>query len=817
MAVITLGTASGGFFNSRAANQSPYAMGSSIVLQNSSGNVNEVIDTSGGYEGVIFTSLTIQCSGNTTTSSLFGNIWNSIGNSITSSGTTATGADQSPPFSARTFDISDRYVATGQTVYVGYSRNLSAPTAWDVVEGNNTTRTGNTFGSAPNNLTNSGTAGFFRRLVGTATYDLYEAGNISRSVDSPNTSQPRITFAGQNGTLAKTITINWGDGSTNQTATIAASRNFATSALQITKTAAYANPGTYTITVTISFAATSVGIPDIVFTSTFYTPPTAPQNLAATAFSGYIYLTWDAPSSAPGNVTYYRIFRNDIGLIGDTSDGSTRYFSDSSVSPGANYTYSVRAVAPGGDGPTATVNVTAQATAPSNVYSSTYAISTFSSKSSSTFSVILYVGATANGSAITRYEYSLNSTSNWVSAGLPVSGQLTISGLTKTTYYTVYVRAVNEIGTSPFTTTTWYSYDPVAGGPNQFSTTSFTHGGRYKLRIDSESYGQEWAPFYAKRYNGTAWVDAPMRIYSGAVWDYTEDVVSVATAPQSFTATAASSTQINLSWAAPVSNGGATITSYTLKRGATTIYTGPNTSFNDTGLSFATSYSYTVLATNSIGDGPTASISRTTLANVPSAPQSFTATATSSSAITLSWSAPSSNGGASISSYTVRRNGSIIYTTYPPNTSFSDSGLAGSTNYSYTVAANNSAGEGPTASASATTPSSASVPDAPTISSSGGYTEYTYDENDNINGVYTVWFISSPYTNNNGSPITSSTLVRTDGPYVSTSTQSYPNGESWGPIYMVVDYENNDTTYFNVYHTNAIGNSAYSNTIGLST
>jgi len=91
-------------------------------------------------------------------------------------------------------------------------------------------------------------------------------------------------------------------------------------------------------------------------------------------------------------------------------------------------------------------------------------------------------------------------------------------------------------------------------------------------------------------------------------------------APTSFTATAASSSSINLSWAAPSTNGGAPITSYTLKRGTTTIYTGSGTSFTNTGLSGGTGYSYTVLASNIIGDGPTASASATTPAGVPSAP-----------------------------------------------------------------------------------------------------------------------------------------------------------------------------------------------------
>lgn len=90
---------------------------------------------------------------------------------------------------------------------------------------------------------------------------------------------------------------------------------------------------------------------------------------------------------------------------------------------------------------------------------------------------------------------------------------------------------------------------------------------------------------------------------------------TVPTAPTSFTATP-SITSVSLSWAAPSNNGGLAVTSYTLKRGATTIYTGAGTSFSDTGLTASTAYSYTVLATNSLGNGPTASVSTTTLAKI---------------------------------------------------------------------------------------------------------------------------------------------------------------------------------------------------------
>jgi len=225
-------------------------------------------------------------------------------------------------------------------------------------------------------------------------------------------------------------------------------------------------------------------------------------------------------------------------------------------------------------------------------------------------------------------------------------------------------------------------------------------------------------------------------------------------APTSFTATAASSTQINLSWAAPATNGGAAVTSYTLKRGATTIYTGAGTSFSDTGLSPATGYSYTVLATNSIGNGPTASASATTPATVPTAPTSFSATAASSSSINLSWAAPSSNGGAAVTSYTLKRGATTIYS--GGGTSFTDTGLAGSTNYSYTVLANNSAGAGPTASASATTPSSASVPGAVSATVTGNYTQIINvgDEENPYYEQYRYYTVSTPMPANNGSVIT---------------------------------------------------------------
>ncbi|TXK83813.1 discoidin domain-containing protein [Paenibacillus sp. N3.4] len=66
------------------------------------------------------------------------------------------------------------------------------------------------------------------------------------------------------------------------------------------------------------------------------------------------------------------------------------------------------------------------------------------------------------------------------------------------------------------------------------------------------------------------------------------------TAPTNLTATAVSSSQINLSWTASTDNVG--VTSYEVYRGGTKVGTSTTTSYSDTGLTASTAYSYTVKA-----------------------------------------------------------------------------------------------------------------------------------------------------------------------------------------------------------------------------
>jgi subtilisin family serine protease len=191
----------------------------------------------------------------------------------------------------------------------------------------------------------------------------------------------------------------------------------------------------------------------------------------------------------------------------------------------------------------------------------------------------------------------------------------------------------------------------------------------------------------------------------------------VPAAPTNLSASAASSSSIQLSWSG--SNGAA---GYQVERSpdGVTAWTqvastdSATTAFLDTGLAASTTYSYRVSATNSAGtSAPSGTASATTVANILPAPASLTASAASSSSIQLGWGAVP---GAS--AYKVERspdgatNWMQIAGTGSATTAYLDSGLAASTTYYYRVRASNGAGDS-SASPTAGATTVAAVPAAP--------------------------------------------------------------------------------------------------------
>src|SRR5262245_20312579 len=199
-------------------------------------------------------------------------------------------------------------------------------------------------------------------------------------------------------------------------------------------------------------------------------------------------------------------------------------------------------------------------------------------------------------------------------------------------------------------------------------------------------------------------------------------------APATLTGSAVSGTQINLSWGAATDN--VAVTGYQVERcqGAgcsnfAQVGTPTGTSFNNTGLSGATSYSYRVRAADAAGNlGPFSNVgsAQTRDTEPPSAPGTLTETDGGTSEIDLSWGAASDDVG--VTGYQVFRCqgagcSNFVQVGSPAGTSFSDTGLSGSTSYSYRVRAVDAAGNqgafSNTGSATTQAPPDTTPPSAP--------------------------------------------------------------------------------------------------------
>ena len=151
-------------------------------------------------------------------------------------------------------------------------------------------------------------------------------------------------------------------------------------------------------------------------------------------------------------------------------------------------------------------------------------------------------------------------------------------------------------------------------------------------------------------------------------------------APSGLTATASGSNRINLSWSAPASDGGSAITGYNIEvspngtSGWTDQVANTNstaTTYAHTGLASGDTRHYRVSAINTNGAGTASNVdSATTGTTVPGAPTGLTATASGATQITLSWSAPASDGGSAITGYNIEvsPNGTSGWTDQVANT-----------------------------------------------------------------------------------------------------------------------------------------------------
>jgi len=397
------------------------------------------------------------------------------------------------------------------------------------------------------------------------------------------------------------------------------------------------------------------------------TPPSAPANFTNTAApSTMVDLNWDASTDNVG-VTEYWIYR-----CSGTNCSPTRYqsgisettFSETGLSPDTRYRYAVSAFdAAGNQSPisaiyefiTPPLKDTRRPTPPSDVTATTV---------SSTQIDISWAAAMDDSGVIASYSvYRCQGTCSPITA---------VATSVKTTTF-------NDKTATPSTT---YTY----------AVTGFDAAGNESLLSSTMSATTPNPP----------------------------DTIPP-TAPTGLNVTPLSATQLNLSWQASTDN--IEVQEYLIDRctglGCTTpaqLDTVPSgtLAYQDAGLAPSTTYTYSVRARDQVGNiGPSSMpFSATTSAapdnSDPTVPTKLSATAQSSSRISLSWTASSDNVG--VTKYSIYRcTGSgctpatKLVDITAPTTSFSNNGLTASTTYTYAVtasdAAKNESGKSPSASA----------------------------------------------------------------------------------------------------------------------
>ena len=187
----------------------------------------------------------------------------------------------------------------------------------------------------------------------------------------------------------------------------------------------------------------------------------------------------------------------------------------------------------------------------------------------------------------------------------------------------------------------------------------------------------------------------------------TSTLSGLTTVPRSLMAGRARVSSVPLTWSAPSTSNGGTITDYTIqyrRTGTTTWSTFAHTAkattgATVTGLTPARSYQFRVAARTAQGNSSyTTPVSRSTPSGVTTVPRSLAAGRARVSSVPLTWSAPSTSNGGTITDYKIqyRRTGATVWKTYAhiakATTGATVTGLSRGRSYQFRVAAHTAQG-----------------------------------------------------------------------------------------------------------------------------
>jgi hypothetical protein len=574
------------------------------------------------------------------------------------------------------------------------------------------------------------------------------------------------------------------------------------------------NGTAYTFTVTATNAVGTSGVSLDSSSITTFDVPDSPTNVTATAGDKQATVTFTAPTfDGSSDITGYTVTSN----AGDTLFSTTSPIIVTGLTNGTTYTFTVTATnAVGISGASASTSVT-----PSTVPGPPTTVAAVAGNGSANIS---FTAPTSDGgSSVSSYRATSNPTGITGFLEQAGSGTITVIGLTNGTPYTFTVTATNANGIGAASSAS-VSVIPstVPGAPTGVNVTA--GNAMATVMFDAPDDGGSDITGYTVTQitptpsgdpvlvNGTSSPITVTGLTNGTAYTFTVRATNangigvaneasspvtpaavIPDPPTNVTAVAGNE-QAKVTFTAP-DNGGSDITGYTVTSNAGDTLPGISSPIIVTGLTNRTAYTFTVTATNAVGISIASEASSpVTPAPVPSPPLNVIAVAQDRGAARVSFTTPVSDGGSSITGYTVTPSAGDTKT--GSNSPITLEDLAEGEIYTFTVTAANAMGISEPSSASNEI-TAASKPGRPNW---GKVTE----------GDSQVTLVFNAPYNDHGSPVISYTvyLYEDDGSTnigtISVNAADVPD-ESKSIVYTGL---NNVTKYgFRIIATNSLGDS----------
>jgi len=237
------------------------------------------------------------------------------------------------------------------------------------------------------------------------------------------------------------------------------------------------------------------------------------------------------------------------------------------------------------------------------------------------------------------------------------------------TSYAMFNGTSNQVFAEPFLTIllTWNAQDPVSASEIARNNA-----------------------IYTRQHNRNPFIDHPE--YVNQIWGSTSTDTQAPTAPTSLAASSVAQTTLTLGWTASTDN--VAVTGYDIYKNGSLLTTVSTTSYNVTGLTAATAYTFYVKAKDAAGNVSAASttLSVTTTSatdtQAPTAPTNLAASSVAQTTLTLGWTASTDNVG--VTGYDIYKNGTLLTTVTA--TTYNVTGLTAATAYTFYAKAKDAAG-----------------------------------------------------------------------------------------------------------------------------